>query len=208
MNTSEPAVAALFDEYGDPAPGPFSPHIELLPTVNSFNAVQNFANAQFTLNSVVLTPHSRGSVTLNESDPLASPMVDYNFYAEPLDLEIMRQSVRTALDFISTPEWQEFLTAPVSPLLAAVIKDSRNDTEMDAYIRASTSISFHPVGTCGMSAVDSNWGVVDPDFTVKGLKGLRVIDASIMPFIPAAHTQAAVYVIAERAADIIKSTAS
>ncbi|KIK56495.1 hypothetical protein GYMLUDRAFT_263606 [Collybiopsis luxurians FD-317 M1] len=211
MNMSDPAVNALVEQYGDPAPGPKSPHIELLPSISAFGAVQNFANAEFVLDSVVLTPQSRGTVTLNSSNPFGPPMIDYRFYTEPQDIEIMRQGVRTALDFVSTPSWQEFLTAPVSPLLAAVIdeynSDSRDNTAMDAYIYASTSVSFHPVGSCAMSPEGSDWGVVNPDFIVKGLNGLRIVDASVMPFVPAGHCQAAVYAVAERAADIIKKQA-
>ncbi|KAJ3722216.1 hypothetical protein C8R42DRAFT_666376 [Lentinula raphanica] len=208
MNVSSPEVQALVEEYGELAPGPASPHFELLPTVNAFDAETNFENAQFIFDSVNLVPYSRGSVTLNSANPLGPPLIDYNFYSAPQDILVMRQAVLSALSFISTPDWQDFLTAPASSLLAAVVDEYPNvsNATMDAYIRATTSISFHAVGSCSMSPAGADWGVVDPDFHVKGVAGLRVIDTSIMPFAPAGHSQAAAYVIAERAADIIKGS--
>jgi choline dehydrogenase len=112
-------------------------------------------------------------------------LIDYNFYSAPQDIEIMRQAVRAAIEFVATPEWQNFLAGPATPTLAAVvevIQSGRDDgnAAIDAHIRASTSIAFHLVGTCAMSPKGAAWGVVDPDFRVKGVSGLRVIDASIM----------------------------
>ncbi|GAW03262.1 Choline mitochondrial [Lentinula edodes] len=207
MNTSDPDVEALVEQYGELAPGPASPHIELLPTVNAFDAEVNFANAQFILDSVNLVPYSRGSITLDPINPSGPPLIDYSFYSAPQDIQVMRQAVLSALAFVSTPAWQEFLAEPVSPLLAAVVNEYPNvsTTTMDAYIRESTSISFHATGSCSMSPEGAEWGVVDPDFHVKGVVGLRIIDASIMPFAPAGHPQAAAYMIAERVADIIKA---
>ncbi|KAJ3895349.1 pyranose dehydrogenase [Lentinula edodes] len=206
MNTSDPDVEALVEQYGELAPGPASPHIELLPT-NAFDAEANFANAQFVLDSVNLVPYSRGSITLDPVNPSGPPLIDYNFYSAPQDIQVMRQAVLSALAFVSTPAWKEFLAEPVSPLLAAVVNEYPNvsTTTMDTYIRAFTSISFHATGSCCMSPEGAEWGVVDPDFRVKGVEGLRIIDASIMPFAPAGHPQAAAYMIAERVADIINA---
>ncbi|KAJ6624607.1 hypothetical protein B0H10DRAFT_2006720 [Mycena sp. CBHHK59/15] len=212
MNESDPAVRSLLETYGDPAPGPMSPHFELIPIINAVDPVNNFADAIFAMASVVLTEQSRGSISLNPADRFGPPLIDYNFYSAPEDIEIMRQAVRAALSFVSTPEWQDFLGTPATPELAAVIEvlqSGRDDgnAAIDAHIRSSTSIAMHMVGTCAMSPKGAAWGVVDPDFRVKGVSGLRVIDASIMPFVPAAHTQAPTYALAERAADIIKGSA-
>lgn len=92
---------------------------------------------------------------------------------------------------------------------------------IDAYLRATTAVVFHPSGTAMMTSKNANYGVVNPDLKVKGAVGLRIVDASIFvslciyarrisqpnyyqPFIPSGHTQVPVYVIAERAADLIK----
>ncbi|KAJ3846344.1 GMC oxidoreductase-domain-containing protein [Lentinula lateritia] len=108
----------------------------------------------------------------------------------------MRQAVLGALVFVSTPAWQEFLAKPVSPLLAAVINE---------YPNVSTTTIFHATSSCSMSPAGAEWGVVDPNFHVKGVIGLRIIDASIMPFAPAGHPQAAAYMIAKHVANIIKA---
>jgi choline dehydrogenase len=112
-------------------------------------------------------------------------LIDYNFYSALQDIEVMRQAVRTAIEFLNTPEWQNFLNGAAMPTLAAVvevIQSGRDDgnAAIDAHIRATTAIAFHPIGTCAMSPRGAAWGVVNPDFRVKGLSGLRIIDASIM----------------------------
>ncbi|KAJ7258157.1 pyranose dehydrogenase [Mycena rebaudengoi] len=213
MNESDPVVRSLLKTHGDPAPGPNSPHFEIIPTINGGDPISRFADTPFVLFPVLLTGQSRGSVSLDPADRFGSPLIDYNFYSAPQDLEIMRQAVRTSIEFVDTPEWQNFLNGPATPEFAAVvdvIQSGRDDgnAAIDAHIRSTTTIAFHPIGTCAMSPKGAAWGVVDPDFRVKGLSGLRVIDASIMPFVPAAHTQAPTYAIAERAADIIKGSAN
>lgn len=79
-----------------------------------------------------------------------------------------------------------------------------SDADLDAYVSQSGTVALHAAGTAAMSARNANYGVVDPDLRVKDATGLRVVDASIMPFLPSAHTQVPVYVLAERAADLIK----
>ncbi|KAF9536329.1 hypothetical protein CPC08DRAFT_652173, partial [Agrocybe pediades] len=88
--------------------------------------------------------------------------------------------------------------------IATSVTNATTDAELEAFVRSTTSTLFHPVGTAAMSAKDAGYGVVDPDLRVKGVDGLRIVDASVLPFLPAAHTQAAVYVFAERASDLIK----
>lgn len=128
--------------------------------------------------------HTGGSVSLDPTDPFGAPLVDYNFYSEPQDIQVIRQAVLTALAFVNTPGFQGFLGAPsdaLAPVIAA-IQNNQSDVDdvMDTYIRASTTIGFHVVGTCSMSPDGASWGVVDPDFHVKGLTGLRIVDSSII----------------------------
>ena len=78
----------------------------------------------------------------------------------------------------------------------------QTDDELDAYLRATTYICMHPVGTCAMGT--GPMAVVDPELRVKGVQGLRVVDASVMPTVPGANTNAPTMMIAERAADLIK----
>ncbi|KAK0184496.1 GMC oxidoreductase-domain-containing protein, partial [Armillaria mellea] len=96
---------------------------------------------------------------------------------------------------------QRLVTAPVWD--GYILGLATNTTEDD--IRNGVASLFHPVGSASMSPVNADWGVVDPDLKLKGAKGVRIVDASVLPFLPAAHTQVPVYVFAERAADLIKA---
>lgn len=130
--------------------------------------------------------------------------------------------------FSKAPVFQRNLGAPLGGIADIIDSDKGsgiNVTIADAYIRAASFTINHAVGTAAMSARGADWGVVDPDFHVKGLKGLRVVDASVLvsstsdlrhysrlliftrqPFITTANTMAPVYAIAERASDIIKNS--
>ncbi|KAJ7882855.1 aryl-alcohol-oxidase from pleurotus Eryingii [Mycena leptocephala] len=116
-----------------------------------------------------------------------------------IDLFIMRYAVRSALRFAAAAPWAGYVIAP-----PAGVNSTSTDAEIDAYIRQNAGTVFHPVGTASISPRGAKFGVVDPDLRVKGLTGLRVVDLSVMPLIPAAHTQAAAYIIGERGADMIK----
>lgn len=157
-----------------------------------------------------------GSITLASNNPLDSPNIDPGLLRSEFDVFTMRNAVRSAQRFLSARAWAQYILAPFGELANAT-----TDAELDTYIRANTATIFHPVGTAAMSPKGAKWGVVDPDLLVKGTFGLRVVDASILvslpsnllnkltcafyqPTVPAAHTQAPVYVVAERAADLIK----
>ncbi|KAJ7136692.1 hypothetical protein C8R44DRAFT_828533 [Mycena epipterygia] len=193
-----PAFAA----HADPSSGPDAPHLEFLfipgggiaggPTSPGGNG--HFITIGVTLSS----PVSRGSVTINSSDPFAPPLIDPNFLSSEFDLLALQDSVAIANRFVSAPVWTGYLGAPTVDLAAM------SPAELQATIRENTGQSFHFVGSAGMSARDAPYGVVDPDLLVKGVTGLSIIDASVLPIIPAAHTQAATYVIAERGADLVK----
>ncbi len=132
----------------------------------------------------------------------------------------MREAIRSVPRFLSAPAWVGYVLSPAGALADV---DFSSDEQLNTYIRNNTGTLFHPVGTNGMSRKGSSSGVVDPDLKVKGIEGLYIVDASVMvsvaasfirwgihtnsspkPRIPAAHTQAPTYVIAERAADLIK----
>ncbi|KAJ7640140.1 hypothetical protein B0H17DRAFT_1105990, partial [Mycena rosella] len=115
------------------------------------------------------------------------------------DSFVMRQALKTALRFASLPAWDGYVIASLG------VNTNSTDDELDAYIRAHAQSIFHLVGSASMSPKGATWGVVDPDLVVKGLIGLRIVDLSVLPFIPSAHTQAAAYIIAERGADLIKA---
>ncbi|KAJ6494980.1 aryl-alcohol oxidase [Mycena vulgaris] len=194
-----PDNSSIFNTFPDPAAGPNTSHYELIiangllgpppPTGNFLSIVP-----------AVVSPASRGSVTLNSNDPLATPLINPNLLGSKVDLFIMREAVKSALRFASAPAWANYVISPVG------LNFTSTDAELDDFIRANVGSVFHPAGSASMSPKGAAWGVVDPDLRVKGLKGLRIVDLSVVPFIPAAHTQAATYIIAERAADLIKGS--
>ncbi|KAJ7653117.1 pyranose dehydrogenase [Mycena polygramma] len=183
------------NNFSDPSAGPNSPHMEVIFFPAAFLSSGN----GISLGMVVLNPVSRGSVTINSSNPFDSPIIDVGFLQSELDLLTARQLVRKVLKFVKAPTWKDYIIAPTG-----VDLETLSDDALDEYIRNTASSVAHLVGTAAMSAKNARYGVVDPDLLVKGAAGLRVIDASVMPFVPSAHTQAATYVIAERGAALVK----
>ncbi|OJT05516.1 Pyranose dehydrogenase 3, partial [Trametes pubescens] len=203
-----PANDSAFRGTPDPSAGPLSPHYELLFApgfVSSSGAPAPATGFFMTFFAALVTPTSRGSVTLASSDPFAAPIVNPNFLTTPFDIAAMRHAVRSIVRFASAPAWSGFLTGPAADFAAV---DTDGDDSVDAWARAQASTIWHPVGTARMGKCGDEGAVVNPDLTVQGARGLRIVDASVLPLIPAAHPQAAIYVFAERVADLIKSGTS
>ncbi|KAF7328430.1 Pyranose dehydrogenase [Mycena venus] len=188
-----------FGNLTDPSAGPYSPHYEFLITNGIVGTPPSTGN-YFTISVAVVSPTARGAVTLNSTNPFDPPVIDPNMLGEKVDIFILREAVRKIQQFVSEPAFTGYILAPIS------INATASDAELDAFIRSNAAPGFHPVSTAAMSARGAKHGVVDPDLTVKGVRGLRVVDASVLPFIPGAHTQAATYTFAERAADLIKAS--
>lgn len=104
-----------------------------------------------------------------------SPVVDPGFLSTQWDVVGLRESVRTALRFVKAPAWEGYVIDSATLNLT-----DPSDEQIDAYVRATAGTLFHPVGTASMSPRGANYGVVDPDLRVKGVVGLRVIDASVV----------------------------
>ncbi|KAF7432616.1 hypothetical protein PC9H_004558 [Pleurotus ostreatus] len=192
-----PDNASIFETVEDPAPGPNTARIEFNSVV--VDPISSVGSLSITTN--VLTPISRGSVTLNSSDPLDDPLIDLGLLEHEFESFTMREAVRAAQRFLDSPAWDDYIIGP-SEALASV--DFKNDSQLNAYVRKNAAPALHPVSTAAMSPYNVSWGVTDPDLKVKGVQGVRVVDASVLPLIPSGHTQAPVYIIAERASDLIK----
>ncbi|PFH46834.1 GMC oxidoreductase, partial [Amanita thiersii Skay4041] len=196
----------------DPAASDRTPHIEIALAV-SFD-IKSFRNGGqvgelpltgnfMTMATGVVSPVSRGSVLPSSSFPFDTPQIDVAFLDSEFDLIALKESVRSAAQFLSAPAWTDYVVEPFTIGLAEGLAHD-GDEALTNYVRNRTVTFFHPVSTAAMSPNDASWGVVDPDLKLKKVAGVRVVDASVFPIIPAAHTQVPVYVIAERAADLIK----
>jgi choline dehydrogenase len=161
-----------------------------------FPGVGRKAEHAFQVGVVVLHPHSRGEVTLRSASPLDPPKVQLNMMSTPAEFETLRRGIREARRIYHTPPQGDLTGAEVSPG-----DDAQSDDELDAWIRKVCTATQHPVGTCSMGLGAE--AVVDPELRVVGVKGLRVADASIMPTVPGANTNASAIMIGEKAADLV-----
>lgn len=150
----------------------------------------------FGINSILLRPKSRGSVRLGSADPHAAPLIDNRFLHEDEDVEPLLRGLRIARQILAMPQMAHYQASEILPGPAL-----HNDDELRDYIRRTCTAVHHPGGSCRMgSDIDS---VVDPRLRVRGVAGLRVVDASIFPRVVSGNTNAAVVMIAEKAADMI-----
>ena len=151
----------------------------------------------FQVGVVVLHPHSRGQVKLRSASPLDSPKVQLNLMGTPAEYAMLRRGIREARRIYRTGPQGELTGEEVTPGAK-----SQTDDELDVFIRQAVSVCQHPVGTCTMG--EGPDAVVDPQLRVIGVQGLRVADASIMPTVPGANTNAAAIMIGEKASDLIR----
>jgi choline dehydrogenase-like flavoprotein len=152
----------------------------------------------FTVNSTFLRPESRGQVSLASADPSAEPLIDPQYLTASKDKEMAVTLVRTIREVLARPVMRRFIAEERLPGAA-----EQTDEQILAYARQYGSCDYHPVGTCRMGTGDD--AVVDPKLRVRGLDGLRVIDASIMPKLVSGNTMAPTMMIAEKGADLVKA---
>ncbi|MEM8921687.1 MAG: GMC oxidoreductase, partial [Pseudomonadota bacterium] len=143
-----------------------------------------------------LRPESRGTIKLKSADPWDAPAIDPNYLTEAEDLRAMREGVKLAREVLAQPAFKPYRGAEASP--GEMIKA---DADIDAFIRRAAETIYHPVGTCRMGADEAS--VVDEELRVRGVAGLRVADASVMPSLISGNTNAPTIMIAEKAADMI-----
>ncbi len=146
----------------------------------------------------LLRPLSRGSVTLASADPLAPPLVDPNFLAEPDDMARMVRGFKLMRNLLQQPALAGYRGQEL-PVSAA----AQTDEEIEQFIRNFGDTIYHPVGSCRMGPGPLD--VVDAQLRVHGMQGLRVVDASVMPRIVGGNTNAPVIMMAEKAADLIRA---
>ncbi len=146
-------------------------------------------------------PESRGSVRITSTDPLADPQIKVNYLSEKRDCDVMVEGLRIVREIFNQPSFKDRWTHEVIPGA-----EHQSDAEILAAARAKASTVYHLVGTCRMGS-DAG-AVVDSALKVNGVDGLRIVDASVMPKITSANTNAATLMIAEKAAAQIKGEAA
>ena len=152
----------------------------------------------FALWPALVLPESRGYLALRSPDPLDPPLIQPNYLASEADLDVLVQGIKIARSLARAQAFAPFIGAAIQPGEAV-----QSDADIRAYIRASASPVYHPVGTCKMGL--DPLAVVDPQLRVYGVEGLRVADASIMPTIVNGNTNAPAIMIGEKLAEILKT---
>jgi choline dehydrogenase-like flavoprotein len=199
-----PAASSLFETggfwYADPEAGARSPDIQFhLGLGSGIEAgMARLENAGVTLNTAYLRPRSRGTVRLADADPASAPLIDPNYWSDPHDRHMSLRGLRLARQLLAQPALRRHVHAEVLP---GTHLDS--DEQLFDYACAHAKTDHHPVGTCRMGAEHDPASVVTPQLRLIGMEGLRVADASVMPFLPSCNTNAPTIMVAEKAADHI-----
>ena len=145
-----------------------------------------------------LRPYSRGEVFLNSADPMDAPGIDPKFLSDDRDLDIMIKGAKKTREILMAPAMKKYIHKELFGT-----HDNMTDKEWEQAIRDRADTVYHPVGTCKMGT--DEMAVVDPQLKVRGLEGLRVADASIMPLLVSGNTNAPTIMIGEKCADMIKN---
>jgi len=147
---------------------------------------------------VGMHPHSHGSVHISSQNVTDQPTIEPAVYSSNVDRHVLLHATQLADKMASTPPFGKFLAKRIQPP-----EGDMTECDWDKFVGESTATCCHSIATCAMLPRDKG-GVVDEKLRVYGVKGLRVVDASILPVHISHHIQATVYAVAEQAADLIK----
>ncbi|KAJ7261717.1 hypothetical protein B0H12DRAFT_1231375 [Mycena haematopus] len=192
----------------DSTSGPASPDLELFCTPMAYKDHGRilFDMHTYGLHVYLLRPTSRGTVLLTSPSPWALPSVNPNYLAQPHDLEKLVRGFHLITRIARAEAMEGFLDhACTNPLLDHGVRmETKSEEELREVVRERVETIYHPAGTCRM-APEGEGGVVDAGLRVYGVRGLRVCDASVFPWIVSGHTAGGCYAIAEKLADELKA---
>lgn len=182
--------------------GAEAPDIQLhfLPVMVLDHARQKLPGHGVTLHACVLRPESRGEIRLASTRPQDAPAIDPNYLAAPYDLKVLIRGLRLSREILAQSAFAPYRDAERLPGAARV-----SEAELEEFVRTTAETEYHPVGTCKMGT--DALAVVDATLKVRGMEGLRVADASIMPTLIGGNTNAPSIMIGERAADFMLQAA-
>ncbi|MGH3498587.1 MAG: GMC family oxidoreductase [Nocardioidaceae bacterium] len=172
--------------------------VHVAPTGFYDNGLREPQGRMFTAASTLVSVRSRGRLRLRSADPRWRPVIDAAYYEDQADLDAMVVGLRLLADVAGEAPLAHYLSEPFLPVRLSGITDA----ELTEHARQVTQTLYHPVGTCAMGS--GELAVVDPDLRVRGVEGLRVVDASVMPEVVRGNTNAPTIMIAEKAADLIR----
>ena len=153
----------------------------------------------FACRAALLRPESRGAITLKTSNPRVPPRIKQNFLQSEKDKRVQREGLRMAREIGAQKPLQAFISKELAPG-----PENWSDAGLDEHIKVNGITVHHPASTCKMGKTSDPMAVVDPALKVIGVRGLRVVDASVMPDLVGGNINAAVIMIAEKAADLIR----
>ncbi|MFZ5779487.1 MAG: GMC family oxidoreductase [Pseudomonadota bacterium] len=182
-------------------PGLSAPDIQFhfLPVLVVDHGRTRIRRNGYSLHVCALRPESRGTIRLKSRDPKEHPLIDANYLAERSDLDTLVAGVKIGRDILAGSAFDPYRSEEFQPGSAV-----KADAEIEQWIRAKCETIYHPVGTCRMGPDNDPMAVVDNRCRVRGLQGLRVVDASVMPTLVGGNTNAPTIMIAERVAAFMK----
>ena len=177
-----------------------APDIELILAPSFFveHGAGNPEGHGFTLAVILMRPDSRGAITLASDDPVAKPVIHANYLSAPRDAETLLAGIKYARTLAAAKPFDALRGEEHLPGNAVT-----SDDDLVAFLRQKSETLYHPVGTCKMG--NDSLAVVDASLKVRGITGLRVADASVMPTIIGGHTQAPTMMIAEKCSDMVRA---
>lgn len=177
-----------------------APDIQIHAAPSGFydNGLREPTSRMFTAAPTLVSVQSRGSVRLRSTDPAWHPAIDAAYLEDQADLDALLAGARRTWEIVTQGPLAAHLDRPWN------LPEDPSDEDLLEHVRTWTQTLYHPVATCAMGTGED--AVVDPQLRVRGVEGLRVVDASVMPAVPRGNTNAPTIMIAEKAADEIRST--
>jgi choline dehydrogenase len=176
--------------------------LTFMPLAIKPGTVEDVGMHSFQVHIDLMRPKSLGRVMLRSADPAQPPSICFNYLAAPQDREDLRAAVRLTREILAQPALDAYRGEELNPGAAL-----QSDEDIDAWVRRGVETCYHPVGTCRMG-LDERDSVVDAQCRVHGIRGLRVVDASVMPAIVSGNTNAPTIMIAEKVSDLLKGIGS